>query len=89
MSFWLEKDPNQRTLWQPEMTVSREYFQAIRNGDRLAPFYWPAMIDLQHDTRAMDIHTFLVYRLRNVASPSRPAAQKGSPCFIRPGRAAA
>jgi Plasmid encoded RepA protein len=65
MSFWLEKDPNQRTLWQPEMTVSREYFEAIRDGDRLAPFYWPAMIALQHDTRAMDIHAFLVYRLRN------------------------
>lgn len=65
LSFWLEKDPQQRTLWQPEMTVSHEYFEAIRAGDRLAPFYWPAMIDLQHDTRAMDIHAFLVYRLRN------------------------
>jgi len=65
MSFWLEKDPNQRTLWQPEMTVSSEYFEAVRDGDRLAPFYWPAMIALQHDTRAMDIHAFLTYRLRN------------------------
>lgn len=65
LSFWLDKDPHQRTLWQPEMTVSREYFNAVREGDRLAPFYWPAMIGLQHDTRAMDIHTFLVYRLRN------------------------
>jgi hypothetical protein len=59
MSFWLEKNPNQRTIWQPEMTVSREYFAAIREGDRLAPFYWPAMLALQHDTRAMDIHSFL------------------------------
>jgi Plasmid encoded RepA protein len=65
MSFWLEKDPNQRTIWQPEMTVSREYFAAVREGDRLAPFYWPAMLALQHDTRAMDIHCFLTYRLRN------------------------
>ena len=65
MSFWLEKDPNQRTLWQPEMTVSREYFEAVRDGDRLAPFYWPAMIALRHDTRAMDIHAFLTYRLRS------------------------
>jgi hypothetical protein len=65
LSFWLEKDPHQRTLWQPEMTVSREYFNAVREGDRLAPFYWPAMIALQHDTRAMDIHVFLTYRLRN------------------------
>jgi len=65
MSFWLEKNPNQRTIWQPEMTVSREYFAAIREGDRLAPFYWPAMLALQHDTRAMDIHCFLTYRLRS------------------------
>jgi len=65
MSFWLEKNPDQRTIWQPEMTVSREYFGAIREGDRLAPFYWPAMVALQHDTRAMDIHCFLTYRLRN------------------------
>lgn len=65
LSFWLEKNPNQRTIWQPEMTVSREYFEAIRDGDRLAPFHWPALIALQHDTRAMDIHCFLTYRLRN------------------------
>ena len=66
MSFWIEKNPDQRTIWQPEMTVSREYFEAVREGNRLAPFYWPAMVALQHDTRAMDIHCFLTYRLRNV-----------------------
>jgi Plasmid encoded RepA protein len=65
MSFWLEKNPDQRTIWQPEMTVSQEYFNAVRDGGRMAPFYWPAMIALQHDTRAMDIHCFLTYRLRN------------------------
>ena len=65
MSFWLEKNPNQRTIWQPEMTVSREYFAAVTDPDRMAPFYWPAMIALQHDTRAMDIHCFLTYRLRD------------------------
>ena len=65
MSFWLEKDPDQGTIWQPEMTVSTDYFDAIRDGDRLAPFYWPAMVALANDVRAMDIHAFLVYRLRN------------------------
>ncbi len=65
MSFWIEKNPDQNAIWQPEMTVSAKYFDAVRDGDRLAPFYWPAMIGLQHDTRAMDIHAFLVYRLRN------------------------
>lgn len=65
MRFWLEKDPRQRSIWQPEMTVSTEYANAVRSGDRLAPFLRPAMIALQHDVRAMDIHRYLVYRLRN------------------------
>jgi hypothetical protein len=62
--FWLEKDRRQRSIWQPEMKVSPEYRQAIRNGERMAPFLWPAMLALQHDVRAMGIHQFLVYRLR-------------------------
>ena len=65
MSFWIERNPDQITIWQPEMTVSNAYYQAVRDGDRMAPFYWPAMIALSNDTRAMDIHSFLVYRLRN------------------------
>jgi Plasmid encoded RepA protein len=65
MSFWLERDPNQRTFWQPEMTVSQEYYNAVRARDSLAPFYWPAMVALQRDPRAMDIHCFLTYRLRH------------------------
>jgi len=65
MSFWLEKNPDQRTIWQPEMTVSNEYYGTVREGDRRAPFFWPAMVALQGDTRAMDIHCFLTYRLRN------------------------
>ncbi|HSU55344.1 MAG TPA: replication protein RepA [Candidatus Dormibacteraeota bacterium] len=64
MSFWIEKNPEQITIWQPEMTVSKGYYEAVRDGDRMAPFYWPAMIALKDDTRAMDIHCFLVYRLR-------------------------
>ncbi len=65
LSFWIDKDENQRTLWQPEMTLSSEYYEALTDDDRMAPFYWPAMIKLQHSPRAMDIHSFLVYRLRN------------------------
>jgi len=65
MSFWLEKNPDQRTIWQPGMTVSREYFASVRDPGRMAPFYWPALVGLQHDTRAMDIFCFLTYRLRN------------------------
>jgi len=64
LSFWIDKDQNQRTLWQPEMTLSNDYYQALVDGDRMAPIYWPAMIGLQSNPRAMDLHSFLVYRLR-------------------------
>jgi len=62
MSFWIEKNPNQQTFWQPEMTVSPQYFKAVTERD-MAPFSWPALIGLQHNPRAMDIHTFLSYRM--------------------------
>ena len=61
-SFWIEKDPNQRTMWQPEMTVSAKYFEAITERE-MTPFYWPALVELAHNARAMDIHAFLTYRL--------------------------
>ena len=63
LSFWIDKDDQQRTLWQPEMTLSTEYYESLVNGDRMAPVYWPALVGLQHNPRAMDIHAFLVYRL--------------------------
>ena len=61
-SFWIERDPNQRTFWQPEMTVSQRYYAAITERD-MTPFHWPALIELSHNARAMDIHAFLTYRL--------------------------
>jgi hypothetical protein len=65
MSFWIEKTPGQKTIWNPEMSVSSQYFRSLTDGDRMAPVYWPAMVALSNDTRAMDIHAFLTYRLRN------------------------
>jgi hypothetical protein len=65
ISFWIEKDENQRTLWQQEMQLSDDYYRAVTEDDRMAPVYWPAMINLQHNPRAMDLHAFLVYRMRS------------------------
>ena len=62
-SFWIDKDPRQATLWQPKMLLSKKYFDAILEGQHLAPIYWPALKALQHSARAMDIFTFLSYRL--------------------------
>lgn len=64
ISFWSDKSEEQGSFWQSEMIVSAEYYQAIIHGG-MAPVYWPALIGLQHNARAMDIHSFLVYRLRS------------------------
>lgn len=63
ISFWDERDGTQGSFWQSEMTISPDYYKAIIDGG-MAPVYWPAMIGLQHNPRAMDIHSFLAYRLR-------------------------
>lgn len=63
MSFWIDKDPKQGTLWQPEMMLSPGYYQSLQ-GPHMAPLHWPAYIALQSKPRAMDIFAFLQYRLR-------------------------
>jgi hypothetical protein len=65
LTFWIEKNPDQRTLWQPTMTLSQEYYGSIANSPHIAPVYWPAVVGLQHNPLAMDLHRFLTYRLRN------------------------
>ena len=37
LSFWIEKNPDQKVFWQPEMTVSGDYYNAITEPDRMAP----------------------------------------------------
>lgn len=64
MSFWIDKDPKQGTLWQPEMILSQEYYESLQ-GSHMAPLHWPAYIALQMKPRAMDVFAFLQYRLRN------------------------
>jgi hypothetical protein len=65
LSFWIDRNPNQKVFWQQELDVSAEYYDAVTEPDRMAPFHWPAIVGSQHNPRAMDIHCFLVYRLRN------------------------
>jgi hypothetical protein len=52
MSFWMEKDSRQRTLWQPEMLLSTQYYRALSTGGHIAPIHWDAYIALQHNARA-------------------------------------
>ena len=64
IDFWLERDRRQRTLWQPMMRVSEQYAEAIR--EHCVPHDMRALVGLYENTRAMDIYTWLAYRLPRV-----------------------
>jgi hypothetical protein len=64
IDFWLERDRRQRTLWQPMMRVSERYAEAIR--EHCVPHDIRALVGLYENTRAMDIYTWLAYRLPRV-----------------------
>lgn len=64
IDFWLERDRRQRTLWQPVMRVSDRYADAIR--EHCVPHDMRALVGLYGNTRAMDIYTWLAYRLPRV-----------------------
>jgi hypothetical protein len=68
MSFWIDKNPDQRTLWNPEMTLSAPYLAALLEGEHIAPIHWAANVALQKNPRAMDILNFFTYRLRKPLS---------------------
>jgi hypothetical protein len=68
ISFWIEKDCRQHTLWQPELELSSDYFQVLQ--DHRVPTVFPVLAALQDNPRAMDIYTWLCYRLPRVKSPT-------------------
>ena len=61
ITFWLEKDLNQRTLWQPTMTLASDYMAVIDN--HRVPLDFRGLVGLQASPRAMDIFVWLSYRL--------------------------
>ena len=63
IDFWLEND-KQPSLWQPTMILNRRYVETIR--ERRVPLDMRALIGLYEKTRAMDIFTWLSYRLPSV-----------------------
>ena len=73
IDFWLEKDRRQRTLRQPLLHVSERYAQALR--EHCVPHDMRALIGLYENTRAMDIYTWLSYRL--------PKITKRAEVFVR------
>lgn len=69
ISFWLEKDPTQVTLWQPTMTLSDDYMAALEH--HRVPINFQALVALQANPRAMDMYVWLKYRIHHVRAPVR------------------
>lgn len=69
ISFWLEKDPRQKTLWQPNMVLSSDYMAALEN--HRVPLDFRGLVGLQRRPRSMDIFVWLSYRLCRI-SHGRP-----------------
>lgn len=64
MSFWLEQDEHQHLLWQPEMTLSTDFYEALK--EYKVPIDFRILSALQHNPRAMDVFMWFSYRLRTI-----------------------
>lgn len=62
IEMWGKREEG-RTLWESEITVSREYYDAVMADSRMAPIDWRALVSLQRNPLAMDIFLFLSYKL--------------------------
>jgi len=60
VSFWLEKDEDQKTLWQPTMWLSQEYYDVL--VERPVPVDLGHLMKLTRSPRRMDLYSWLTYR---------------------------
>jgi hypothetical protein len=67
IDFWLVKDGQQRTLWQPSMTLNRRYVETIR--ERAVPLDMRVLMKMYANPRSMDLFTWLSYRLPLIREP--------------------
>jgi len=81
MTFWIEKNPKQGSLWQPEMELSEKYMQTLQNHK--APLDFRALVGLQGSPRAMDVYCWLAYRLKSVSVPTKIPYEALHPVFGR------
>lgn len=73
LSFWIEKKPDQGAFWRPEMELSADFFDAIK--ERRVPVDMNHLMQLGKSPRRMDLYCWLSYRL--------PRIRKGKPITIK------
>ena len=69
VSFWLEKDARQRTLWEPTMSLSQGYYDALL--ERPVPVDMGHLMQLTRSPRRMDLYFWLTYRTSRIGVGER------------------
>lgn len=69
VSFWIERDPAQTTLWTPSMTLSDGFFRAVR--EHRVPINMEHLVRLSRSPRRMDLYCWLSYRTPRIGAHYR------------------
>jgi hypothetical protein len=62
------QDPDQPRLWDDEVRLSNAFYQALCNHP--VPIYEPAIRELSNNSMALDIYSWLAYRLHVLDKPA-------------------
>ena len=64
LSFWVERNKDQMTIWRPEMVLSKDFFEAIKS--RRVPVDMGHLMQLTKSPRRMDLYCWFSYRLPRI-----------------------
>ena len=64
LSFWVERDHQQHTIWTPTMTLSDKFYDAVQQ--HRVPIDLRHLGQLARSPRRMDIYTWLTYRTARI-----------------------
>ena len=81
LSFWIERNNDQLSIWRPEMVLSAEFYDAIQH--HRVPVDMSHLLQLSKSPRRMDLYCWLSYRLPRISSnnPTRIALRHLQPTF--------
>ena len=83
LSFWLERNPDQRMLWTPTMTLSDEFFNTIQH--HRVPIDTGHLAQLARSPRRMDLYAWLSYRTPRIPQGKRkPISLRGLQAIFAP-----
>ena len=66
LSFWIERNNDQLSIWRPEMVLSAEFYDAIQH--HRVPVDISHLLQLSKSPRRMDLYCWLSYRLPRINS---------------------